>query len=75
MHKNDPIVHLWGELLDKIVQPHKGYRESLPDATATKDDPIRRPKCTLTTRWYDCWYEEDGSYHESFVQEHTQSHE
>jgi hypothetical protein len=74
MHQNDPIVHLWSDLLGNLVQPYKGYRDKLPE-TATKEAPLRIPKCTLTTRWYDCWREEDGSYHESFVQEHTQSHE
>ncbi len=75
MHRNDPIVHFWGELMDSIVQPHKGYRGQMADKTATRENPIRKPKWVLTTKWYDCWYENDGSYHESFVQEHTQPHE
>jgi hypothetical protein len=69
MYRNDPITFFMNEVLDSMVQPRKAYRgDALPDMTATKDNPVRRPKRTTTVKWYDCWYDADGSYHEILVE-------
>ena len=68
MYRNDPIVNFMSEMLESVVQPRKGYRDSLPDRTATKNAPFRRARSTLITKWYDCWYDADGSYHEILVE-------